>query len=108
MGMRVTAHPANLRESAKGIKDVSVLLDEVWKDLQRNADSLGDLFGTDEVGQLLQSAYQALRQVTQDSNASAVRHFDGFAECLTLMAKRYEECEEANAQRLARIGKELH
>lgn len=82
-----------LRSGAESLRRVSDDFSVTWSSFVLNVESLGDIFGSDEVGGLIRISYTSAHQIAEETFASAVGALADFAEGLSSMADSHEDNE---------------
>lgn len=92
--MSFEVNPDSLLQAGGALSDVARELQERWRSAVSQIESLGDIFGDDDVGSLIGMSYWAAHAIAGESYDSIVAGLDWFGSGLRTMGERHAANED--------------
>jgi hypothetical protein len=96
--------PERVRTAADGIEEVIGRMDDDLAALEADAGNYQDACGSDDIGTVISSLYEAIYSTALDSYSANLDELVTHAENLDAMADAYETTEQASAGSFDRLG----
>lgn len=103
MGEQLAVSMPDLRRSAIRLREVADQFRSAWTAFSARVDGYGDIFGKDDVGNLIGMSYQAAHAIADDTFVSAANALIDFSNGLTGMVRTYQTTEADNRADLAAL-----
>jgi hypothetical protein len=104
-GGELRFYSPSLRDGGRSLSEVGRQLESQWRDLEANAQGMGDIFGDDDVGSLIATTYRVAQQLSAQTHRSAARGFDNFGSGLHTMADDFERSERHAQESVTKVGR---